>query len=123
MNKEKQKILDMIANGKVSAEEGYKLLESLDKKPVSKKGPFKMFKVKVFSAAGDKVNVQIPLQLAKALINAGSKLNINPDVNGVNFKEIGVDLEAIIAVIDDETIGKLVEVETANGDTVEVYVE
>lgn len=126
MTDEKMKILEMIEKGTVSAEEGSKLLAAVDvsEKPMPvRKGPFKMFKVKVLSKDGDKVNVQIPLSLAKLAIQTGKGINFNGKMGGVDFESLGVNIEQILDLIDEGNIGKLVDVESADGDIVEVYVE
>ncbi|QVK20431.1 hypothetical protein KHQ82_08870 [Mycoplasmatota bacterium] len=126
MSEEKMKILEMIEKGMVSAEEGATLLDSVDTHdrvtPI-KKGPFKMFKVRVLSKDGDKVNIQVPLSLAKIALSTGKGINFNGKINGVDFEQLGLDLETILDMIDEGNIGKLVDIESADGDIVEVYVE
>ncbi|XMB66665.1 hypothetical protein RI065_10230 [Mycoplasmatota bacterium zrk1] len=126
MSEEKMKILEMIEKGMVSAEEGATLLDSVDthdKVTPIKKGPFKMFKVRVLSKDGDKVNIQVPLSLAKIALSTGKGINFNGKINGVDFEQLGLDLEKILDMIDEGNIGKLVDIESADGDIVEVYVE
>ena len=58
-----------------------------------------------------------------ALVKVGFEIGMSmPQVNG---KEVlkGVDLNQIIALVDKGVMGKLVEVESAEGDIVEVFVE
>lgn len=128
MSQERMKILEMLQEGKIDAAEAEKLLSSVEGKEttttvVKDKGPFTMFRVKVLSAAGDKVNVQIPLSLARIAIQAGKGIAKNQKVNGVDFDELGIDLEKVIELAESGALGKLVDVESANGDFVEVWVE
>jgi len=78
-----------------------------------------IFRVKVLSAKGDKVNINLPLMLLKAA--AGSGLNLS---SMTNEKWMGqIDIEKVIEAAENGVIGKFVEVESADGDTVEVWIE
>ncbi|XMB87036.1 hypothetical protein RJG79_04360 [Mycoplasmatota bacterium WC44] len=126
MSDEKMRILEMIQNGTVTAEEGLELLNSVEKSVTptpAKKGPFKMFKVRVLSHDGDKVNVQIPLSLARVAIQTGKGVNFGGNIKGVDFDQLGIDFEQIMSMIDEGTNGKFVDIESADGDIVEIWVE
>ncbi len=127
MSQERIKILQMLQDGKISATEADKLLSTVENTSIApapqKKGPFTMFRVRVLSASGDKVNVQIPLSLAKVALTAGKGIMKNSNINGVDFEELGIDLDKILQLAEDGAFGKLVDVESANGDLVEVWVE
>lgn len=76
-------------------------------------------KVIVDSKDGDKVRVNLPMELVKIALKIGSKI---PQIaNNEHLKDI--DFEQIILLVDSGVIGKLVEVEGANGDIVCVVVE
>jgi hypothetical protein len=115
-------ILKMIEEGKISAEEGAKLLAALSasaKASVQKReggGP-KQFRVRVTDLASgrNKVNINIPM----SLVNVGLKMGARfaPDIEGVNFDEVMEAVRSgsqgkIIDVVDDE-----------DGERVEIYVE
>ena len=119
---ERLKILKMIEDGKISAEEGAKLLAALSagaKSSVQKReggGP-KQFRVRVTDLASgrNKVNINIPM----SLVNVGLKMGARfaPDIEGVNFDEVMEAVRSgsqgkIIDVVDDE-----------DGERVEIYVE
>jgi hypothetical protein len=75
MSEERKKILKMLAEGKISADEAEELLDALGSEPRQEKaaGNLKNIKylyVKVLSAANDNVDVRVPL----GLIRAGMKL-------------------------------------------------
>ena len=79
-----------------------------------------LLRIKVFSSVGDKVNVNLPLPLLKALLDSGASIN----AFGVDkMQGINVDWSNIMQMIELGVIGKLVEVESADGDTVEIVVE
>ena len=96
-NEERTKILKMVADGKISAEEAAILLETLDEGPVTagkvqpgvQQGtPGKYFRVRVTDSASGKVRVNVRLPVG--VINAGLKLGMKfaPNVEGVDYKEI-----------------------------------
>lgn len=70
------RILEMIEKKQITAAEGAELLKALDVSDKTtaiqpKKEAFKMFRIKVLSADGDKVNVQIPIEFAKVALTTG----------------------------------------------------
>ena len=80
------------------------------------------FRVKILSAQGDKVRVNLPMTLVKVAMEIG--VDIVPNMSGGNtelFKSI--DMEKVVKMVEQGLIGKLVEIESAEGDTVEVVVE
>ena len=79
-----------------------------------------VLRIKVLSAGGDKVRVNLPIPLLRAL--SGSGMDIAASVSGMDALK-GIDLEKILELVENGTVGKLVEVESANGDTVEIVVE
>lgn len=78
-----------------------------------------MFRIVVESKDGDKVRVNLPMTLIKAGIEMGMSL---PEFNG---KEVlkGIDIEQILMLVEKGVMGKLVEVNSADGDHVEIFVE
>ena len=85
------------------------------RKPINKM----MLRIIVNSKDGDKIRVNLPM----ALVKVGFEIGMNqPQING---KEIlkNVDLDQIISLVDQGVVGKLVEVESADGDLVEIFVE
>ncbi len=80
-------------------------------------------RIRVNSAQGDKVKVNLPMPLVKLAIEMG--IDIVPQMQG---KDIGnalktIDLDKIVDMVERGLIGKFVEVESAEGDTIEVVVE
>lgn len=79
-----------------------------------------MIKVRVLSTEGDKVNINCPLRLVEILAKGEGNANINignsKAFNQINWKDI-------LEMVEQGLLGKLVEVESAEGDKVEVYVE
>ena len=77
------------------------------------------FRIKVLSKDGDKVNVNIPLALAKAFVDSGADM---PQIQGKDVLK-NIDFKQIFGLIEQGVIGKMVEVESKDGDFVEVWVE
>lgn len=80
-------------------------------------------RVKVNSTRGDRVRVNLPMSLVKIALEVG--VDIAPGISGIDGMDAlkNVDLNKIIELVERGLIGKLVEVETAEGDIVEVVVE
>ena len=80
------------------------------------------FRVKILSAQGDKVRVNLPMPLVKLAMEVG--IDIFPNMGGDNAEKLrAIDLEKVVRMVEQGLIGKLVEIESAEGDTVEVVVE
>lgn len=78
-----------------------------------------VLKVRVDSADGDKVTVNLPMGLVKAGIRMSMKM---PMVTG-NEALQDLDFEEIIHLVDQGLVGEIVTVESAKGDNVRVFVE
>lgn len=78
-----------------------------------------VFRVVVNSAAGDKVRVNLPIPLIRMGLEMGMQI---PEIAG-NKALQSLDIEQILMMVEKGVIGKLVEVESADGDIVEVVVE
>lgn len=121
---DKLRILEMIENKTITAAEGAELLKALDtneaKSPIArnKKEAFKMFKIKVLSGDGDKVNVQIPIEFAKVALSSGKGFMKVDQLEGLDL-----DVDQIIEMIDSGMLGKIVDIESADGDIVEIVIE
>ncbi len=125
-NEERLKILKMVSDGKITADEATILLETLDEGPVAGgKGqpgvqqgiPGKYFRVRVTDSVSGKVRVNVRLPVG--VINAGLKLGMKfaPNVEGVDYKEIADMIQA-------GGVGKIVDVEDdKDGEHVEVFIE
>ena len=77
------------------------------------------FKINVLSKEGDKVKVNLPLALVKVFTDSGAEM---PQVNGKDILN-NIDFNQLFALIERGVVGKLIEVESADGDFVEIWVE
>ena len=78
-----------------------------------------MLRILIESADGDKVRVNLPMALVEVAMEMGMEL---PQLNG-NDALKNLDLGKILELVRHGAIGNLVEVESAGGDTVKVFVE
>ena len=77
------------------------------------------FRIKVISKEGDKVNVNIPLALAKVFVDSGMDM---PQIQGKDILS-NIDFKQIFDMVERGIIGKIIEVESKDGDLVEIWVE
>ncbi len=77
-------------------------------------------RVRVNSAEGDKVRVNLPMPLVKLAIEMG--IEVAPQMNGLEAAK-NIDMNRIMDLVEKGVVGKLVEVESSEGDIVEVVVE
>ncbi len=139
MSEERDRILDLLASGKITAEEAGRLLDAVDARSgrppagpaPAKSNPGELPKfmyVKVISTKGDNVNVKIPL----SLVRAGLKLTslIPPQAmeqidKSMAEKGMHIDLKNLKPEDLEDLIESLremeISVDAANGDNVRVY--
>lgn len=80
------------------------------------------FRVRINSAEGDKIRVNLPMSLVKLSMEIG--VNVVPHIGGENAEMLkSIDMEKVVQMVEHGLIGKLVEIESAAGDIVEVVVE
>jgi hypothetical protein len=121
---ERMQILKMIEDGKISAEEGAKLLQALNAKserrktaPIGGSGEPRWFRVRVtdLDTGKNKVNVNIPMGLVNVGIKMGARFA--PNVEGLNYEEIA-------DAIRSGAQGKIVDVvDEDDGERVEIFIE
>lgn len=123
---ERMKILKLIEEGKISAEEGAKLLSALSDsrhgvpappRSPSAPGGARMLRVRVTDTrtGRSKASVQIPL----ALVDAGLKIGAHfaPEVQGV-------DMSNVMEALRMGVTGKIIDVtDEEDGEHVEIFVE
>lgn len=126
MREENLRILKMVEEGKISADKASELIEAMEKqeiKPVilSETYKNKMLKIKVDSADGDKVNVNLPVTVISAVLKATGKLPIKVDgLDGIDINQVTA---TIVAAFENELSGEIVNVESADGDYVRIVIE
>lgn len=79
-------------------------------------------RVRINSAEGDKVKVNLPMTLVKISVEIG--MNMVPHISGDTGEMLKtIDMEKVVQMVEQGLVGKLVEIESADGDIVEVVVE
>lgn len=142
---EHMKILEMIANGQITAEEGSRLLDasgaaagaesrptgtaSPGKEPAPKptlatrsprwatgpNGSTRRLRVNVVENGGTKVNVNLPLSLMEVGLRIGGRFVDE-------LKDVEDEMQMLLEAIANDVTGKIVEVDD-EGTHVEVYIE
>ena len=136
MNEERKKVLEMLADGKISADEAERLFDALENKSAEATPqtalaetldnlPQYLF-VKVDSDDGDKVNIRVPLKLVKAGIklqallpqDAQDKINAKLNEKGINLDDFKDEnfKDLLDALTEFE-----VNVDDKKGDKVRIY--
>lgn len=78
-----------------------------------------ILKLYVLSSDGDKVKMNLPIPLVQAAITLG----VQPSMLGGKDVLKDIDLEAILKLVEKGLVGKLLELQSAEGDIVEITVE
>ena len=78
-----------------------------------------VLRIRVDSADGDKVTVNLPMGLVKVGLKIGMKM---PQVGG-NAALEGIDFEEVVRLVEAGLVGELVTVDSADGDHVRIFVE
>lgn len=137
----KLRILKMLEEGKINAQEAMKLLEAVGEKQNNEviegesfqkveeekgvlkfkdeeffkiprnNGAMKMLYIRIKASDGDNVKVTIPLDFVRIMINSKGSL-------GGNLEKHNIDIHGILQAIDEGKIGTLVQVETDEGDKI-----
>ena len=88
--------------------------------PQLRKNPEQMMvKIVINSSDGDKVRINLPIPFVKAGMAIGMSM---PQVNGKEALQ-GIDFEQIMKLVDQGLVGKLIEIDSADGDHIEIFVE
>lgn len=118
---EKMQILKMVEEGKVSVEEGLNLLDALEEKETVKpRKNVKWIKIKVYDPDEDtKVNVTLPISFVSLGLKLATKFS--PDLKETGLDE--KDFNEINAAIESGAVGKIVDIESEDGEKVEIVIE
>ena len=88
--------------------------------PAERKDPKDMLlRITVDSADGDRVRVNLPIALVEVAMEMGMAM---PQING-NEALKGIDLKKVLEMVRLGCVGNLVEVDSADGDKVRIFVE
>lgn len=129
MKDEISRVLTLVEEGKIDKEKASELIGILQGKDqpelvtIKKEVPYgnKMLKIRVTSEEGDNVNVNLPINLVKAVLKVGTNIAEKIPEAEKYVKDINVDL--LIEAIENELDGQIVDIASANGDKVFVVIE
>jgi hypothetical protein len=136
MNEERKKVLNMLADGKISADEAERLICALENKTTETSPQTALTKtldnlprylfVKVDAVDGDKVNIRVPLKLVKAGIklqallpqDAQDKINAKLNEKGINLDDFkDENLKDLLDALTEFEVN----VDDKKGDKVRIY--
>ena len=78
-----------------------------------------MLRVVVDSVKGDKVRINLPMSLMQVALDTGMEM---PQVQGNEMLK-NIDFKQLMELVEQGVVGNLVEVDSANGDKVRIFVE
>ena len=128
MKDEISRVLTLVEEGKIDKDKAGELITILQGKvqsepvKIKKEVPYgnKMLKIRVTSEEGDNVNVNLPINLVKAVLKVGTNIAERIPEAEKYVKDINVDL--LIDAIENELDGQIVDITSANGDKVFVVI-
>ena len=112
MQDERMQILKMVEEGKISAEEAARLLDTQGEPPqgeTPKSGKRLRIQVTEPGTNKKKVNLRIPLSLAKIAAK------FVPAKKKKELAEEGIDIDEVLSQVTSENIGKIVDIESDEG--------
>ncbi len=107
--------VDELLSGKQALQPAVTLVPEEERKDIRDM----LLRIVVDSADGDKVRVNLPLALVQVAMEMGMEM---PQISG-NDALKNIDLNQIMELVRRGAVGNLVEVESADGDTVRIFVE
>jgi hypothetical protein len=121
MSEELKQILGMVEQGKITPEEGARLISAINtaiapEHAEPRKPAPKLLRIRVEGSDGTTVSVNIPVSLA----NIASRFLPR---DALRFGDQVIDLEDIIKAICEGAEGKILQVESEDGSKVEIAVE
>ena len=78
-----------------------------------------LLRITVDSAEGDRIRVNLPMALVEIAMEIGMEM---PQING-NEALKGIDMKKVLEMVRLGFVGNLVEVDSADGDRVRIFVE
>lgn len=138
MSTDRKQVLEMLAQGKISAEDADRLLEKLEGAgqpaqdaagktagdATGAKPTPKFLRVEVDAKDGDRVNIRVPMFLVRTGVKLSTML---PSKVSRKLTENGIDLSQLSGLDGDDLVRALreltVDVQSDRGDKVRVYCE
>ena len=128
MKDEISRILTLVEEGKIDKDKASELINILQDKDQPERVSLKkesygnkILKIRVNSEVGDNVNVNVPINLVKAILKVGTNIAEKIPEAEKYVKDINIDL--LIEAIENEMVGQIVDITSSNGDKVFVVIE
>ncbi|MEO4052815.1 hypothetical protein [Solibacillus sp. CAU 1738] len=129
MKDEISRVLTMVQEGKIDADKASELIQVLQAKEetgsqlLEKPTKYldKTLKIRVVSAENDNVTVNLPIKLVKVVLMAGHSIAASIPQSEKYVKDIDINL--ILDAIENELDGQIVDIRSADGDTVSIIIE
>lgn len=127
MKDEISRVLTLVQDGKIDSKKAAELIDVLKEKedlitsPKTTNYTDKTLKVRIISKENDNVNVNLPIKLVKAVLKTGHSIAASIPQSEKYVREIDINL--LIDAIENELDGQIVDIKSANGDSVAVFIE
>lgn len=116
MNEDRLRILEMVRDGKITPEDGVRLLDELE--PASGGDLSRTVRVNIKDPGGRKIQLALPTRLATSIVR------MVPEPLRAKLKDRGISLDELFkAVQQGSTRGPIVDIKDPAGLVVEVTVE
>lgn len=134
---EKEKILNMVAEGKISVDDAERLLSAIrESEETRQKASGELVKVSqeskrrselygkiivsIQSSKGENVKIKLPLKLANFALKMIPKDKLNDiEAEGYNVREMFSRISTMVDEIDDD----ILNITSATGDSIRIYIE
>ncbi|MFO7638175.1 MAG: hypothetical protein R6X14_02565 [bacterium] len=119
MKDEKERVLKLLEEKKITAEEAARLLDAIGQSDDETGHRNRFLKVRVWERGSEKpkVNVTLPISLVKW------GMRMAPEQAKAKIADAEIDLKTVSAALEQGMTGKIVEVDDEDGDHVEVWLE
>lgn len=125
MQEERLRILKMVQEGKLTPEQAAQLLEALEAptreaRPAGatgKEGEPRWLRIRVLSSDGDRVNINVPVRLVNAALRVVQR------TGQIDEENVATILESLNEALKAGAEGRIVEVQSSDGDVVEIFLE
>jgi DUF4097 and DUF4098 domain-containing protein YvlB len=123
---DKRRILDMLAEKKITSEEALKLISALNEKKNEVGKPSRFFKITVHEDGKPKpkVKISIPIMLMKLGTKFIPKESMNAQINGSNIDLSSIDWDEVFKLASKGEVGDLfnADIEEDNGRMIRVRI-
>lgn len=125
MQDEMIRIIQMVEEGKISSEEASELISALkeddDTNSSEKNYMGKHVKIRIGSANKEKVRVNIPIRFVKWILKTG--YGIASSIPEAKAYAEDIDMDLVLQAIDNGVEGKIIDLDTEEGESIAVYIE